>query len=363
MMSYVLQWLLGFQRLGHEVYFVEKANYENACFDPSRRVMSDDCRFGVAAVKSLLSQIGIDDRFCFVDRGGEYHGLGRVEIKRIFATADLFIDMGTHGAWLPEAAKTGCRVLVDGEPGYTQMKMEQARRRALPIPHYDHFYSHGANIGTTASSAPDVGLAWKHIYSPVVVDEFRCEIPTAGSAFTTIMNWQSHRPIEFDGVVYGQKDIEFQKFIELPNRTSAKLEVAVSGRVPKAQLAANGWQIASAQKVTRSYASFQDYIRDSMGEFSICKNIFVETRTGWFSDRSAAYLASGRPVILQDTGFSAHLPCGMGLYAINSVDDAAAAIDSVFSDLEANSRAAREIACEYLSTSRVLPRLLKQVGL
>ena len=362
-MSYVLQWLLGLQQLGHEVYFVEKADYENACYDPCQSLMGNDCHFGVAAVRSLLSKYGLDDRFCFVDVRGEYHGLGRNKIERIFATADLFIDMGTHGAWLPEAAKTGCKVLVDGEPGYTQMKMEKARRTASPIPDYDHFYSHGANIGTSASSAPDAGIAWKHIYSPVFVDEFRCEGPTAASAFTTIMNWQSHPPIEFDGVVYGQKDIEFQKFMELPNRTSAKLELAVSGRVPKAKLAAKGWQITSAKRVTRSYSSFRDYIRESLGEFSICKNIFVQTQSGWFSDRSAAYLASGRPVILQDTGFSAHLPSGLGLYAISTVDQAAAALDTVLSNVEANSKAAREIACEHLSTARLLPRLMDEVRL
>jgi hypothetical protein len=271
--------------------------------------------------------------------------------------------MGTHGAWLPEAAKTGCRVLVDGEPGFTQIKMEKARRQALSLPHYDHHFSHGANIGTPASSAPGGGVSWDHIFSPVVLDEFRCAAPVAGSAFTTIMNWQSHLPIEFDGVLYGQKDVEFQKFIDLPKRTTARLEVALAGRAPQERLTVSGWHLQDAQTITRSYTSFRDYIRSSLGEFSICKSIFVETRTGWFSDRSAAYLASGRPVILQDTGFSAHLPCGLGLYAISSVEEAAAAIESVSSNLEANSRAAREIASDHLSTSRVLPRLLKKVGL
>jgi hypothetical protein len=177
------------------------------------------------------------------------------------------------------------------------------------------------------------------------------------------MNWQSHLPIEFEGVLYGQKDIEFQKFIDLPKRTTARLEVALSGGAPQAKLTGSGWRLREAHTVTKSYKSFRDYIRNSMGEFSICKSIFVETRTGWFSDRSAAYLASGRPVILQDTGFSAHLPCGLGLYAINSVDEAAVAIESISSNLVKNSKAAREIASDQFSTSRVLPRLLQQLGL
>lgn len=363
MMSYVLQWLSGFQRLGHDIYFVEKAGWENACYDPSRGVMGNDCRFGVATTRSLLSRYGLHDRFCFVDAWGDYHGLSRVEIERVFATADVFIDMGTHGAWLPEAARTGIRVLIDGEPAFTQIKMEKARSRSIPLTRYDRYFSCGANIGTAESSAPNGGVAWDHIYSPVIVDEFSYQDPPCNAAFTTVMNWQAHEPIEFHEVTYGQKDVEFEKFITLPTRTSATLEVALSGHAPRERLIVNGWRIRRGHSVTRSYNSFQEYIRGSLGEFSVCKNIFVAMHTGWFSDRSAAYLASGRPVVLQDTGFSAHLPCGIGLHAVNNIEEAAAAIDCILSDIKANAKAACEIAHEYLDTKRLLPRLLDQIGL
>jgi hypothetical protein len=362
MISYVLQWLVGFQQLGHDIYFVEKAHCENACFDPSRGLMSNDSSFGVSTVRSVLSRFGLEDRFCFVDALGIYHGLERSQIEKIFATSDVFFDMGTHGAWLPEAANTGRRVLIDGEPGFTQIKIEKTRSSGVPLPQYDHYFSHGANIGTNASLAPKGGLNWDHVYSPVLIDEFPYQPLDSNAALTTVMNWQSHDPIEFDGITYGQKDVEFENFLDLPIRTSARLEVAISGRVPKKKLIAKGWHIADAQTITRSYDSFQRYVRASLGEFSVCKNIFVAMHTGWFSDRSAAYLASGRPVVLQDTGFSTHLPCGIGLHAVNDVEEAAAAIDCVLCNGKANADAAREIAHEYFDTRKVLPRLLGSVG-
>src|SRR5262249_56361618 len=123
MMSYVLQYLAGFARLGHDVYFVEKSGYANSCYDPSRDIMSDNCSFGVAAAGALLERFGLGERWCFVDQQGQYHGLSRRRVKEVFKSADLFVDMGTHGAWMDEAIG-GCRVLLDGEPGFTQMKME-----------------------------------------------------------------------------------------------------------------------------------------------------------------------------------------------------------------------------------------------
>src|SRR6266702_3993325 len=124
MISYVLQYLRGFQRLGHEVYFVEKAGYSDACYDPVRNVMSDDCTYGARTVNAVLERFGLEERWCFVDAHEQYFGLSRGQIEGVFKTADVFLDMGTHGAWLGEATH-GVRVLLDGEPGFTQMKMEK----------------------------------------------------------------------------------------------------------------------------------------------------------------------------------------------------------------------------------------------
>ena len=363
MMSWVLQYLVGFHRLGHEIYMVEKGSYPDACYDPLRNVMSDDCTYGAQVIDELLKSHGLLDRWCYVDVVGEYHGLSEARIKDLFATADIFIDMGTHGSWLEEAAKTACTVLMDGEPGYSQMKMEKQRRSGEPLDEYDYYFSTGQNVGTEACLAPTAELKWHHMFHPVVTSLYELTPAASDAPFTTIMNWQSYEPVEFDGEVYGHKDVEFQKFLELPRQTSASLEIAVSGKtVPTNDLRELGWSVQDAHQKTISYRSFLDYVANSQGEFGVCKSGFVRTRTGWFSDRSAVYLACGKPVVLQDTGFSEHLPCGQGLFAVNDLNEAAEALRVIQCDYMRHASAARQLACEHLDAERVLEFLLRQIG-
>ena len=361
MMSYVLQYLRGFQRLGHDVYFVEKAGYANACYDPIRNVMSDDCAYGARTVGALLERFGLADRWCFVDAGQQYVGVPRGRIEEVLRTADLFLDMGTHGAWLPEATG-GVRVLLDGEPGFTQMKMEKRLAGGESLPQYDFYYTAGRNVGTERSSAPTAGRTWGHLWHPIVMDE-PVSMPTSASRpFTTVMNWQSHDRIEFNGQTFGQKDIEFERFLELPRKTGAPMEIAVAGkRVPRQRLVQAGWTVRDAHAVTASFDSFREYVWGSRGEFSVCKHVFVATNSGWFSDRSAAYLAAGRPVVIQDTGFSAHIPSGRGVFAVRTVEEAAAAVAAINGDFPRQSAWAREIAGAYFDAGTILGRFLGEI--
>jgi len=364
MLSWALQYALGFMRLGHEVFLLERANYANACFDPQRQAMSDDCRPGYARVHELLARFGLDRNLIFESADGELIGCDRASLDALFRSADVLIDGGNHGAWLEEADAAGLpTVLIDGEPGFTQMKMVQAQADGTMLPVFDFYYSNGANIGTPDSSAPDAGKSWRHVFNPVDTESYPLIPPPSSGSFTTVMNWQSHEPMNFDGQTYGQKDVEFARFEDLPGRTNAPLEVAVAGQVPEQQLRAQGWQLRDAHEVTDTYDAYRSYIAGSLGEFSVCKNVFVATRSGWFSDRSAAYLASGRPVVLQDTGFSAHLPCGEGLFAVSSVEQAATALDTIMSDYPRHARTARELAETYLDTRLLMGRVLDEVGL
>lgn len=364
MLSWVLQYLRGFQLLGHEVWFVEKAERANACYDPVRQAMTDDASRGFAIVRGLLARFGLADRLCFVDIHGRYHGIDRTAIEARFAEADAFLDMGTHGAWNEESARCPCRVWIDGEPGFTQMKMELYRRKGKDPAGYHWYYTTGQLIPARASDAPTAGREWRPIFHPVVVDDHAASEPRSDAPFTTVMNWRSYQPLAFDGRVYGHKDLEFAKFLELPSRVGHAMEIAVSGpATPRAELCESGWVVRSAHEITRSYDSFVSYARESIGEFSVCKNAYVALRTGWFSDRSAVYLASGRPVVLQDTGFSQALPCGEGLFAVDTIDDAVGAIDAILTDPRRHGRAAREIAREHLDAKLVLGRFLDEVGL
>lgn len=364
MMSWVLQYLVGFKRLGHEIYLVEKSGYPNACFDPVKNVMTDDCSYGAAVVDELLSRFGLDGCWCYCDQAGEYFGMTRKRVEEVFASADLFIDMGTHGGWLDEAATSGLRVLIDGEPGFTQMKMENRLATGETLPDYDYYYTTGQSVGTPGSSAPDAGKSWRTIFHPVCVELFEPNPVAGGGCYTTVMNWQSYQPVPFRGDLFGHKDVEFEKFVDLPQRTAVCLEQAVTGKnVPLARLERLGWLLREAHDVTHSYDSFVAYVTTSRGEFGVCKSGYVRHNTGWFSDRSAVYLATGRPVVLQETGFSSHLPCGVGLFAVSDAEEAAEALDRVESEYQRHARAARRIAEEYLDTRVVLTRFLEQLGI
>ena len=363
MLSMSLQWLLGLRALGHDVYVVEKSAWPQSCFDPVRGVMSDDFAYGFRVVIDLLTRFGLEGRLCYVDAEGRYHGMSRSAIEDVIRTADVFIDHGGHGAWHEEVSLAGVHVLVDGEPGWRQMTMEKRLSSGEVLPEYDRYFTMGLAVGTAGCLAPLAGREWLPVLPVVASDEFQAGAPPSpGAAVTTVMNWQAHDEIEYEGRRYGQKDVEFPKFLDLPRRVPAPLEIAVAGAAPRADLEAAGWSLRDAHEVTMTFDGYWDYIRTSLAEFSVCKNVFVDTSSGWFSDRSAAYLASGRPVVLQETGFSAHLPCGEGLFAVRDVDEAAAAIEAIRSDYARHSEAAREIACEHFDARKVLKGLLDEVG-
>jgi hypothetical protein len=362
MMSWTLQWLVGLHRLGHEVVFVEKSHYSHSCYNPLTRESGNDCSYGLKTVTDLFARCGLNDGWCYVDFAGNYHGMSRGQIGEWFRSADVFLDLGTHGAWLEEAAAAALRVLVDGEPGYTQIRMEAGLFGDRS--QYDRYFSNGANIGKPDCPAPTAGRTWKPVFNPVVTGLFAFPPPPPGARYSTVMNWQSHAPLEYQGKHYGQKDVEFAKFIDLPKYAPAGMEIAVSGlKIPMEEIKAAGWQVRDAQEVTISYDAYRKYIVQSRGEFSVSKNIFVELQTGWFSDRSAAYLASGRPVVLQDTGFSAHLPVGGGLFAVNDLQQAEAAITEIESDYAWHSRRAREIAGDCLDSGVILKKFLHDLGI
>jgi hypothetical protein len=368
-LSWALQWLIGLKRLGHDVYVVEKSGYPDACFDLAQGRMTDDCTYGVAVVQALLARFDLKDRWCYLDARGQYRGLPRPEVEAVLGSADLFLDMGTHGVdadgtWLDEATTARRRVLVATEPGLTQMRMELKLTAGDTLPEYDVYYTTGLNLGTAESTAPTAGRRWWPIFDPVVTDLFPVLPKPPRAPFTTVMNWQSHQPVRFGGVEYGYKEREFPKFVDLPARTRVALELAVAGkRAPTEQLRAAGWRVRDAHQVTVSFDAYQAYIAASRGEFGVCKQVCVASNVGWFSDRSAAYLASGRPVVMQETGFSRHLPCGRGLFAVRTVEEAAAAIEEIDGEWERHAQWARELASEYLEAHKVLGRMLEHLGL
>jgi hypothetical protein len=263
--------------------------------------------------------------------------------------------------WLEEFAECRRRIFIDTDPGFTQFGMapdvRASRGFASPVDFHEH-HSYGTRIGRPDCPIPTHGIEWKPARPPVVLDLLPVRFTPEAPCFTTVMAWSPRKPIIYQGVEYGLKDVEFWRIAELPSRVTPCLEIALGGSAPYDAIAAAGWRLADAAAVTATPWTYRDYIAQSRGEFSVAVNLEVKTRSGWFSDRTAAYLASGKPVVVQDTGFSEDLPCGEGLFAFNTIDDATSAIEEIGRDYRRHCVAARRIAAEHLDARRVIGRIL-----
>jgi len=359
-----LGWIVGLKQLGHEVFFIEKSEWENDCYDLSRRIMTSDCKYGVNYIAKLFKKYGLDNNWCFIDNANRHYGLSEQQLNKLFSTSDLYLDL-EWSDWEQGSENVPVRVFVDGEPGWFQFKLMNMINSGVELPKYDHYFTDGLNIGNADCSIPLAGLEWKKALVPVLIDDYYDRPVNLNSklGFTSVMNWQSHKRVEFGGKSYGQKDIEFKKFISLPSLVDQKMELAVSGsNVPGQLLKDNKWTVKNADDITITVESYREYIAESRGEFCVAKNVFVETQCGWIGERAGYYMQSGRPVICQETGFSKHIPCGEGLFAINNVTEAAAAIEEINSNYEKHSAWSRDIVREYFDAKKVLKKMLSQMG-
>src|SRR5262249_54147450 len=229
---------------------------------------------------------------------------------------------------------------------------------------HDFYFTVGGNVGSPRCSLPTLGLRWRPVWNPVVLDWWSAERPVTRDRFTTVADWRSYGYLEFEGQVLGPKAEEFRKFIRLPRLAGEEIEIALAidpEDPDRALLRDRGWRVESPQAV-ETPALYRDYVAGSAGEFSCVKGGYAGTRGGWFSDRSACYLAAGRPVILQATGFADLLPTGRGLFSVETVGEAAEAVRAVRRDYALHSAPARAVAEEYFDSDRVIGRLLSEAG-
>jgi hypothetical protein len=201
---------------------------------------------------------------------------------------------------------------------------------------------------------PTGEFTWEKTWQPVVTELWRTKTPVTRDRYTTVMSWRTESFADVDG----NKDREFLRFLDLPAQTLSRFELAVNG--PQQLLAAHGWSPVEAMRVSRTPDSYRDFIQSSKAEFGVAKHAYVSTRSGWFSDRTACYLAAGRPALVQDTGWSAHVPAGTGLLSFSSMEDAREGLARLDADYPAHARRASQIARDYFDASTVLPSLLER---
>jgi hypothetical protein len=247
-------------------------------------------------------------------------------------------------------------VFIDSDPAFTQLAIAKAEPWYVNFfQQFTHLFTFGSNIGTPASSVPVGDFTWHKTWQPVTLEEWRTTRPVQ-DRFTSVMTWQ----IESFTDVGGNKDQEFVKYIELPSKTSQRFELAING--PQKLLREYGWSTVDAMGVSRALDDYRDFIQRSKAEFGVAKHTYVATRSGWFSDRTECYLASGRPALVQDTGWTDHVPHGEGLLAFSSEAEALAGIDRINSAYPVHARRALEIARDHFDAARVLPSLLDICG-
>jgi len=386
----VLHYIEGFRRLGFDVYYIEDTG--NWPYDPDQNSVTGDCVYAVNFIGQLMSAYGWSDRWAYRLGGqdGRIFGLSESQLTQLFEQADILVNVTGSTVLRPEHLQVPIRVYLETDPVLPQIEIAKGNQFYIDLLNgHTHHFTYGENLGAPDCNVPVGNITYRATRQPIVLDwwassTLSTEVSSRSDrCFTTIANWrQSGKDLEWNGETYTwSKHHQFLKFLDLPGRTSQPLELALAVQerweeggktwVPQHEndveairlLTTNGWRITNGLRLSTNIFSYHDYIVGSRGEFTVAKDQYARLRSGWFSDRSACYLAAGHPVVTQDTGFGNFIPAGEGLFAFETLDDILAGFEAINSDYERHSRAARAIAEQYLRAETVLAKLLNDVGL
>jgi hypothetical protein len=362
-----LHYLIGLRRLGYDPYYVEDSG--RWVYDPVLNDLSPDASGNVQAVARVLEEHGFGDRWAFRGRypGGRCYGLSEAELRQLYRDADAFLNVTGAQEIREEHLQCRRRIYVESDPFASQVKVatgDAAMIAALEA--HDTHFTFGENVGNPDCGVPIERFTWLPTRQPVVGDLWRHDFGQDDAPYTTITTWHNTgKDVVYKGDrYYWTKDREFEKVLELPTRRGVGFELAAGvDEAVQQRLRQHGWRQRDSVAVSTDVTRYRDYIQRSRGEFTVARDQYVRPRTGWFSDRTACYLAAGRPVITQDTGFGKFVPTGRGLFAFTTMDDVLAAVDAIESDYEGNCEAAYEIAEEYFGAEKVVGSLMTRAGL
>jgi hypothetical protein len=377
-----VQYPAALARMGHDVYYVEDTGewpYTLNGGPSGQDWIARDPSVNVAHLASVMERFGLRDRWAYrFPIEPRWYGLPDEAREEILRSADLLLNVSGTLERPAEYQQGPVLAYIDSDPVFTQVKLAMPERfvdfRSRVLAHDVHF-----SFGECLHQRPPAdGVRWLPTRQPMLLDEWRPASPR-GRRYTTVMSWTSYKPLTYRGETYGQKDVEFEQFLELPSLVDpVELEVALGGLQHSAwetaatgapdetkisapeRLRRRGWHVTNSFHACPDLDSYRDYVERSRGEWSVAKNGYVKGQPGWFSCRSSCYLAAGRPVVVQDTGFSPVIPTGDGLIAFSTIDEAVAGIREVESQYEHHSRSAREIAGEYFGAEKVLDSLLER---
>jgi hypothetical protein len=361
----VAQYLEGFRRLGCDVYYVEAHG-----ITPTKLMSSPEDDGSAQAARwlgAMMERFGFADRWAYhaLHDDGRCYGIAEARLRELYRTADIIINLHGGTVPLPEHSETGRLLYLETDPVELEIELHDGDEKAIEFlaPHRS-FATWGLNYGADDCRVPlPEDLRYRHSPPPVILDFWEEPGRAPGERFTTIGNWRQPGRVVLDGETYfWSKHLEFRKFIKLPKHTSQRFELALSSSSmregDREKIERYGWIIRDALEVSIDPDIYRDYILGSRGEFTVAKDQNVRLRSGWFSERSAQYLAAGRPVITQDTGFGSYLPTGEGLFAFNTMEEILDAVERINDEYGRHSAAARELARTHLNYDVVLPKLL-----
>ena len=357
-----LQYVVGLHRLGHDVYFIEDSDDYDSCYDPLDGTLSKNPAFGLRFIAATLGSFGLGARWTYFDaHTSTWLGPCASNAVELFRTADLLLNLSAVNPIREWTLGPPHRALIDTDPVFTQVRhlTNPASLRAAET--HTTFFTFAENIGKPGCLVPADGLPWRRTRQPVTMDDWPVTTGPVDGRFTTVMQWDSYSVAEYGGHEYGMKSMSFEDYMALPACAPAELELAVgSPTAPRDLLRSHGWVVSDPLEATRDAWTYQRFIQRSKGEFSVAKQAYVISRSGWFSERSAAYLASGRPVVTQDTGFSEWLDGDAGVLPFDSPGAALEAIARVNADYVMHCRRARALAEDFFAAALVLPDLVRR---
>jgi hypothetical protein len=367
-----MSWVVGLRRLGLDVYFVEQIA-DPACVDAGGAVTPfADC-VNLAWFRSVTQWFGVADCAVLVHADDqECAGLSWPRLLEVAESAELLVNLSGHLTLEPLLSRVHRKAYVDVDPGFTQF-WHADPGSGFRVGGHNFYFTIGENIGRPDCRIPVDDIPWRPIRQPVVLGDWPV-IPAAETQrFTTIASWRGpFGPVSAGGRTYGLKVHEFRKVLPLPQRTDGRspgdpvfeiaLDIHPGDANDLAALREHGWRLSDPSSVAGDPAAFRQYVQESGAEFSVAQGIYVDTNSGWFSDRTVRYLASGKPSLVQDTGFGRQIPVGEGLLTFRTLDEAAAGAEEIVRKYDQHSRTARAIAEEYFDSDKVLGRLLDEVG-
>jgi hypothetical protein len=358
-----MQYLEGLRRLDFDTYYVEDHGFWP--YDPYADGHTGNCSGTVRFIAELMERVGFAGRWAYRDvaSGGQVFGMSAAQLEQLLAGADILFNLTGSTELRERHLVVPVRLHLETDPVLAQIELASGnpRTRELLAAH-THFATYGENFGAPDCGVPVTDIPYIRTRPPVILDWWTPLQPLSEAPFTTVGSWeQTGKDIELNGERYTwSKHHEFMRLLDLPQRASRPLELALATRDGAAieMLRAHGWRVRDAAEISSDPDRYRDYLRNSWGEFTVAKDQNVRLRSGWFSDRSACYLAAARPVVTQDTGFPNLMPTGEGLFAFGDEQEAIDAIEAIEADPERHRRAAREIAGEYLRAEAVLGALM-----